>query len=255
METEKVVREKLDIDPYLFNNLHPITIVLIGCGGTGSLLLSRLARINEVLLSTGHKGFHVTAVDGDEVEEKNIGRQLFTREDIGRDKSECLISKINLAFGTNWDSERRNLTLATKSFLNQNIIISCVDNMKARDLINNTFKKVDRNIDYRKNYYWIDCGNGKDYGQVLFADKEEKLCPTLFQFDPEVSKKSEDATQGLGCSIWESLQEQDLLVNDDVALMASQMIWDMFKYRYLDYHGVFTNLQTGGRSRALIKNL
>jgi len=57
---------------------------LIGCGGVGSWLAPVECRL------VGPN--NLTLVDGDTLEEKNLDRQLFTRDDIGRNKAEALAS-------------------------------------------------------------------------------------------------------------------------------------------------------------------
>ena len=86
-------------DPYLMQPTHPITIILIGVGGSGSLLLARLARLDYALRQMDHPGLHITAYDDDKVEYFNIGRQNFSFNDIGEFKASMMISKINRTFG------------------------------------------------------------------------------------------------------------------------------------------------------------
>ena len=76
---------------YLKNPLHPITINLIGVGGTGSLILPRLARLDYALKLLDHSGLMVIAYYYDNVEEFNIGRQNFSVSDLGKNKSVAII--------------------------------------------------------------------------------------------------------------------------------------------------------------------
>ena len=55
------------IEQSLIAPVHKVTVGLIGVGGTGSYVLSILARMNAGLVGIGHPGFHVTAYDGDNV--------------------------------------------------------------------------------------------------------------------------------------------------------------------------------------------
>ena len=84
---------------------HEVNIDLIGVGGTGSLVLSGLVRLNHAIRALGHPfGIKVTVYDPDSVSEANIGRQLFTEDEIGRNKAECLIDRYNLGFALNWNA-------------------------------------------------------------------------------------------------------------------------------------------------------
>ena len=47
-------------DHYLLSPHHPVTVFVIGAGGTGSQVVTNLARMNKALQSLGHVGLHVT---------------------------------------------------------------------------------------------------------------------------------------------------------------------------------------------------
>src|ERR1700748_3754425 len=86
----------------LLQPYNPVTINLIGAGGTGSQLLTALARMNHALTALGHAGIFVRVFDNDLVDTANLGRQLFTTAELGLYKSVALINRINRFFGTNW---------------------------------------------------------------------------------------------------------------------------------------------------------
>ena len=69
-------------DGYLLNPSHPVTVDLIGVGGTGSQVLTSLARINHALQELGHPGLRVVVFFFFFVTESSIGRQLFSPRDI-----------------------------------------------------------------------------------------------------------------------------------------------------------------------------
>ena len=77
-------------DNYLLSPQHPVTVFVIGAGGTGSQVVTNLARMNKALQSLGHVGLHVTVFDPDTVTEANIGRQLFSESEIGLNKAMAL---------------------------------------------------------------------------------------------------------------------------------------------------------------------
>ena len=79
-----------------------MTVNLIGAGGTGSQVLSALARINHSLIALNHAGIFVRVFDNDIVTNANLGRQLFAASELGLNKAAVLINRINRFFGTDW---------------------------------------------------------------------------------------------------------------------------------------------------------
>jgi molybdopterin/thiamine biosynthesis adenylyltransferase len=81
-------------DNYLINPTNPITVNVVGAGGTGSQMLTALARINHALLNLNHPGLMINAFDDDRISEANLGRQLFSESEIGMYKSVALINRL-----------------------------------------------------------------------------------------------------------------------------------------------------------------
>lgn len=275
-------RSKSDVAPskplihytadYLINPVHPVTINVIGCGGTGSQVLNSLARMNSALKALGHPGLFIRAIDPDRVTEANMGRQLFSSVDIGSHKAVALISKINRFFGYEWEA-------VTDYFNNQanvppaNITISCVDTGAARKEIKNVLFESAKKSEgqqatpfsrrregqfnpFNVPYYWMDFGNTMDYGQVVLGTlrpinqpKSQEYSPkttlrTVEKLHPEifVDKKGED--QGPSCSLAEALDKQDLFINTNLANMGLGLLWKMFRETRIQYHGLYLNLKT-----------
>jgi hypothetical protein len=63
---------------------------IIGCGGVGSWLVPQLTRL------VGVK--NIELIDGDTLELKNLDRQLFSEEDIGKNKAQALAAKYGTGF-------------------------------------------------------------------------------------------------------------------------------------------------------------
>lgn len=116
---------------YFYNPTHPITIALIGVGGTGSLMLARLARMYYALRQTGHPGLHVISYDSDRVEPNDVGRQLYTLCDVGEYKVVNAVSKGNMAFGLQWQGIPID-ALSYGGDIRANVIVTCVDNARFR---------------------------------------------------------------------------------------------------------------------------
>ena len=87
---------------YLLNPTNPLTVNLIGAGGTGSQVLTLLARMNHAFTELGHPGLQVRLWDGDTVSQANLGRQLFAHSELKLNKAVALINRVNGFFGTNW---------------------------------------------------------------------------------------------------------------------------------------------------------
>lgn len=227
--------------PYLLNPPHLVTIALVGVGGTGSQVLSSLARMNTGLTALGHPGIHVTAYDDDIISESNIGRQLYSPSDVGANKAVSSVTRINRYFGYDWEAIPQQYSISDQA----NIIISCTDTVWSRKVLNHNFRIVDaKAIDHRSNMYWLDFGNTKDKGQVILGccleDKYNlKTSVEMLDFD-----SIDEVEQGPSCSLAQALSRQDLFINSTLANLGCNILWKLFTQGSLDHHGLYLNLQT-----------
>ena len=170
-----------------------IDITLIGCGGTGSQMLTGLGQMHVSLRAMhaqeGHRcqGLRVTVYDPDEVTQFNIGRQMFYQTDIGMNKAECLVSRVNLAYGVGWAaiSEEYSPKLSFSQF-RPDVIITCVDTAAARRSLHKTLWNMGTS-GYTQPEYWLDCANLATVGQVVLGQpgkSSEKAWPRNKEFDP-----------------------------------------------------------------------
>lgn len=257
---------------HLIDPVHPVTINVIGCGGTGSQVLNSLGRMNSALKALGHPGLFIRAIDPDRVTEANMGRQLFSSVDIGSHKSVALITKINRFFGYEWEAVTDYFN-SKANVPSANITISCVDTGAARKEIKQvllesvklsegqqatpfTSRRVGQYQPFNRPYYWMDFGNTMDYGQVVIGTlkaidqpKSQDFLPkstlrTVDKLHPEifVDKKGED--QGPSCSLAEALDKQDLFINTNIANMGLGLLWKMFRETRIQFHGLYLNLKT-----------
>lgn len=102
-------------DRYLLNPHHPVTVFIIGAGGTGSQVATNLARMSIALQALGHPGLHVTVFDPDTVTEANIGRQLFSESELGLNKAVALVTRIT-AFSAFHGGKRAMLSVRNIRF-------------------------------------------------------------------------------------------------------------------------------------------
>lgn len=241
-------------DNYILNPRHQITVNLVGAGGTGSQMLQSLARIDYALYKLGHPGINVRVFDNDVVTEANVGRQLFSPCDIGLNKADVLVSRINAFFGIEWQSEARLYDCMKDRGCN--ILITCVDNIKTRLDIGEAIKKtsVYCGIDQSKNYYWLDLGNQVDRGQVILGTIGNIKQPENSQYEtvPHLKNINEmfdlrqikEEDSGPSCSLAEALRKQDLFINSTLCQLGSALLWKLFSEGKVSYNGVYLNLST-----------
>lgn len=248
------------VDNYLINPTNPVTINLIGVGGTGSQFLTALARINHALLALGHPGLQVTIYDDDKVSEANIGRQLFAESETGLIKGVTLVNRINRFFGTNWKAVSQKFELENlRSFPDDSkatLFVSCVDSAKARFDISEVLYLLNRGVNYgrHKPLYWIDLGNSRQTGQVILSTIDEVKQPSseIYQpiaklpfvttmFKDLLENQNDDNTPS--CSLAEALTKQDLFINSTLANMGASLLWQMFREGVLFNRGFFLNLK------------
>src|SRR3546814_8262466 len=87
--------------PAAFDN-RPIKILLVGCGGNGAQILMGLASLDTALRAIPSRSLHVTAADDDTVSEANLGRQPFSRCDLGHSKPRTPTARLKLTHGVSW---------------------------------------------------------------------------------------------------------------------------------------------------------
>lgn len=240
------------VNNYEINPHHPLTVNLIGCGGTGSQVLTSLGRMNYALVKLGHPGLHVLAYDDDIVTDANCGRQLFSEQEIGMNKAVALVTKLNWFFGTMWEAVPETYGKGSDT---ANITITCVDTVASRQVVAERVKAKGSAYqhDMERPHYWMDFGNMADRGQVVLGTcgrthlqpkKEEAVgilpdVTDVFDFDTLDTRDS-----GPSCSLAEALSKQDLFVNSTLAQMGCALLWKMFTKAVLDSHGLFLNLDT-----------
>ena len=248
------------IDNYLIDPQHPVTVNLIGAGGTGSQVLTCLARLDVTLRALGHPGLFVTLYDPDIVSVTNIGRQLFSDSDIGLNKAKCLITRVNNFFGNDWKAVSGIFPTILKNVRRDdmaNITITCTDNIKSRLDLWNVLKAVPAPAyrDYTTPLYWMDFGNTQTTGQVVIGTIPKRIRQPASALYETVGSlkvitrlvkyarvKEEDS--GPSCSLAEALEKQDLFINSTLAQLGCGLLWKMFRHGMLEHHGLYLNLHT-----------
>lgn len=258
MNTEKTKMHFTD--PYLISPTNPITINLIGAGGTGSKVLTALMEMNHSLVALGHAGLSVRLWDDDLVSSANIGRQRFAQSEVGLYKSVALINRANRFMGTNWKAQTVKFEKDPLGRCPENmqavIYISCVDSVKSRfeiAYILNLHPNRRHHRDTPK--YWMDFGNSQHTGQVILSTVGEIAQPKSEKFEAvaqlpfvteefgELLKQSEAVDNTPSCSVAEALEKQDLFINSALAQMGCSLLWNLFREGMTQYRGFFLNLK------------
>jgi PRTRC genetic system ThiF family protein len=250
------VVEKEWLNPY-----NPIVVNLIGAGGTGSQVLTALARTNHALIELNHPGLFVRLFDDDKVERANLGRQLFASAELKQYKAVALINRVNLFFGTNWKAVTARYDKASlkqqPELAQAGLTISCVDTVQARLEIADILKTLHKHSGHVRNkpVYYMDFGNSRFTGQVIVSTIGKVPQPEMKKYAtvdtlPMVTDEfrdlllaSESTDKTPSCSLAEALTKQDLFINSALANTGASMLWQLFREGMLFNRGFFINLK------------
>ena len=223
---------------YVLERTHSASqgVTVVGCGGTGGFVAEGLCRMLVPQMN-------IILVDHDRVEERNLLRQNFYHDEIGKFKSEAMAGRLSRLYrrAVGWSvtpfghrfnryqspqTTRRRPEPAEGS----GIIIGCVDNAQAREGIAQV-------IQYGQ--WWVDAGNGEDWGQVLIGNSEREqlhgvfdearqLCsrlplPTLQQ-PSLLSPPPAEEVRPLSCAELMDTGDQDPTINQAMASLVLQVV-------------------------------
>ena len=141
-------------------------LVIVGCGGTGSLAAEGLCRL---LI---HSDLTLMLVDFDRVEPHNLLRQNFFAGEVGKFKSQALAERLSRQYGRKigysvmpYERDLFDEPMGAGMYHKAMslIIIGCVDRAEAR-------RSIADGISANWNNWWLDAGNGHHSGQVLLGN-------------------------------------------------------------------------------------
>ena len=139
-------------------------IIIVGCGGVGSVLCELLVR----------GGFlNLVLIDNDLIDETNLARQNFEENDVGKPKSKTLsvrLKKIDSKFKGEVILNILTQKNIEKFCLDCDLIVDCTDNFETRRLINTYCEENNKN--------WIYTG----------AVKSQIICCTFYGSDKLFNK-------------------------------------------------------------------
>ena len=220
-------------DPYI--NIE--RIVIVGLGGNGSHVARHIGRMLFHRKQTKLSVPQLVLVDGDKVEGKNVGRQMFAPADIGHNKAEVIMRRLNASLGLNTVAYPTNVN--SHHLSGAQIVIGCVDSHHGRSVIQNTLGPS-YGSHLVNNAVWIDAGNHHDVGQVVLGNGKSKdvnwrkgigenddyityrCLPYPGVVFPALLEKEE--VTPISCAEAMALGDQHLMINDWMALVVANYV-------------------------------
>jgi len=234
---------------------HAVKFYLVGCGGNGSWLAPHLVRLARFLRETRQMKVHLTFIDPDVVETKNVFRQNFGEAEVGGHKAELLALRYSAAWGQGIQVHSTQFVkeMVQLEYGDLGVIVGCVDNAAARRTIADTLDQSARlrGDDGLPRLWWLDAGNGEETGQVLFgAARNLRHLQYAFPYYPnqgfcvnlpapdlqhpellqaQVEQTSQESKEGiLSCAEMLLTGDQSPSINAMVANIAATYLWHLF---------------------------
>lgn len=195
-----------------FDTKGSVQIIVVGAGGTGGWVIPHIYRICSIV----NRQIDVVICDGDLVEEKNLQRQNFVQQDIGKNKAKVLAERYSAAFSQTCRFYPRFVedyaTLAglirANGYCDMNILIGAVDNNRSRQLFDVAFHDFDDLI-------YLDSGNGSITGQVVCGVRRNgrTVSAPLSTLYPDVLKPVDQFPSELSCADLSESEPQTIAAN------------------------------------------
>ena len=217
----------------------PVKIIVLGAGGTGGYVIPHLYRI-----AFARKGIvRIIVCDGDIVEQKNLVRQNFVEQDIGRNKAQVLAERYSQAFGI--ECEYRSSFVEDEAELRELvcpipetqrvILLGCVDNNKSRQMCHNVFRDI-------PNLIYIDSGNDEFTGQVVCGVRQSQhtTYKPVCSLYPELLKDEDKFPSELSCAERTVSAPQSVTANLFASMAMVAFLYDLLicgelKTRYVTF--------------------
>lgn len=204
-------------------------IVVVGCGGTGSAFLQKLARFQY----SSDENIKVVIIDGDVVERKNLKRQNFFESNVNCSKAESIVQLAANSYGLEWNcineylidkdqlDKAFNVNANTSSV---NVLVGCVDNHRARQVMEQWFSSIN-------NGFYIDSANDEYDGEVVIGVKADKfeVSPSRAYYYPDVLTDDSPSVVELSCEARNLSSPQHQLVNDLAGNILMNVMCKIFK--------------------------
>lgn len=194
--------------------MRDLSIIVVGCGGTGTFFLKELGRALSGEESPGVK--ELLIVDGDAVEKKNLLRQAFSLEDIGENKAKVFADILGDAFDLKFPIRYLDRYIEKEQDLPSHgsvLLIGCSDNGACRKVMDDYFFSPSR-----EKIWYYDAGNSFLEGQAVYAVRsfDEILSPpgSFYGSYPEDKARTE-----MSCEELNNVTPQHILANMQAALL------------------------------------
>ncbi|MBN1190424.1 MAG: ThiF family adenylyltransferase [Dehalococcoidales bacterium] len=240
----KVAFREIQTDP---------NIVVVGVGGTGSLVADGLCRLFT------KTDANIMLVDYDRVEEHNLLRQNFYPGDVGKFKSQVIAERLARFYGR---PIGYSVFPFEKDLLDEHwgvgmikkpgnlIILGCTDQAESR-------QRIAESISWQN--CWIDAGNGYQSGQVLIGNTVDKNllkesfnigqhsvirlpAPSLQLPSLLIPPASPETPRDCAEAIEDNSQSP--VINQAMATIMLDILWKLITDR-LNYMGVYIDLESG----------
>lgn len=126
-------------------------VTIVGCGALGSVTAELMVRngVGTIIL-----------IDNDVVEDHNLQRQNYVKNDIGQPKVNMLKQRLVSITDVNVITVNERLSAANVHLVSQGLVLDCTDNWYTRKLIN------------RHAQHWVFASAIKDKGMVQYLNKK-----------------------------------------------------------------------------------
>lgn len=187
-------------------------VFVVGLGGTGGLLVPKLAHILQKF-----SNYDLWLMDGDVVDKGNVERQPYQEFNINEKKAVALSRKIASNYNISVYEYSDYLTggeienIAEKEDYEQIYILGCVDNHSTRTLLEMAYKTI-------KNCIYIDSANGLDDGSIFITSSVDGVKFSTLRSDVFTDiKKSKDHPSNTCIAEIQKGNTQQFVTNDTMA--------------------------------------
>lgn len=214
-------------------------LFVIGTGGTGTYFIKEIARFLASKRRTSVTKIHL--FDGDIVERKNLSRQCFCEEDIGRNKAVVMQEVLSATYPELKIYAHPEYVLDIAQILtvakNTPLIISCVDNHACRLLLEQIFEELDT-------CFLFDSGNEFITGEAVFAYKVngETIGPVRSHYFPEIKEGDLRSVDEFSCEELNNAAPQHIFTNMVAGWHLCSAVANLLEDKYTPGMTIFNSL-------------